>query len=336
MSWLWGSGNNDPSKDDPTKNLDPSLKEFLNKESHSKPTSTPSTTASAPPSTDGAPNEYRSKIGLNPPAQPSTNSDKPAVPAESLYQDGRYADIWKTYKPLSEIESTMKTDQERMFDVVDAYNDRRAQIGRAAVENCVFEQLAQQDCFKRGGWHARMTMCRTESRAFARCYTMQARFLKALGYLAINRTPEEEERIQMHSDKLYQEMLARERAAEEAKKEGKPEPKFGPLLDGRTAAKAMGLQVEEVGTGAVTDEMKALEIFTPERRAQILNGLKNKDEQERSLEIQVLVAQAKSSMEYAQHIHEYYDKERIARQERKEKGKTTVGDTIKSMTGWDK
>ncbi|KAK8196043.1 hypothetical protein M8818_007195 [Zalaria obscura] len=128
MSWLWGSGNNDPSKDDPTKNLDPSLKEFLNKESHSKPTSTPSTTASAPPSTDGAPNEYRSKIGLNPPAQPSTNSDKPAVPAESLYQDGRYADIWKTYKPLSEIESTMKTDQERMFDVVDAYNDRRAQI----------------------------------------------------------------------------------------------------------------------------------------------------------------------------------------------------------------
>ena len=52
-----------------------------------------------------------------------------------------------------------------------------------------------------------------------------------LGYLStLDRTPEVEERIQMHADALWQRMQAQEDAIAQAKREGKPVPEFASIL----------------------------------------------------------------------------------------------------------
>ena len=162
MSWLWGSSSSDKGhahKDDPLQKLDPALRVFLEKESPVKYQSSSSSRADS--DSQHAP----------PPETPSSSS---TAPSQSLYKDGRYADIWSTYKPLSQIEGQSKTEQEKLLDVLDGYKYRKAEIGRAALENCALEQCALNDCFKSGGLSSRMTMCRAENRELTRCYEMQA------------------------------------------------------------------------------------------------------------------------------------------------------------------
>ena len=74
-------------------------------------------------------------------------------------------------------------------------------------------------------------MCRPESRAFERCYTMQSRFLKALGFLStFDRPASVDEEIQMHADTLYHRLLDQEKAIEAAKTAGEAIPTFPPIL----------------------------------------------------------------------------------------------------------
>jgi hypothetical protein len=96
------------------------------------------------------------------------------VPHESLYKDGRYAHLWKTYKPYAAIEAETKSDHEKLMDVLDAFKERKAQIGKAALENCALEQLDWNNCMKSGDWTSRLTMCRAEVKKFERCYMMQS------------------------------------------------------------------------------------------------------------------------------------------------------------------
>lgn len=72
------------------------------------------------------------------------------------------------------MELEVKTDQDRLLDVLHDFKKRKAAIGRAAVENCVMEQLNVNDCYVNGSWAKRMTLCREENRAFERCYMMQS------------------------------------------------------------------------------------------------------------------------------------------------------------------
>lgn len=172
MGWFWGSSDNDDDKksQDPLRNLDPSLREFLAKESPIKYSST------NPPSTEQAP----SSTAPEAPSQSKYSNavlaaDKPQerqVPTQ--FPDGRYADLWKNYRPLAEIEADGKSDQEKINDVLDGFNHRRQEIGKAALENCALEQWDVNECFQNGGWKSRMTMCRKENRKFERCYMMQA------------------------------------------------------------------------------------------------------------------------------------------------------------------
>jgi hypothetical protein len=179
MGWLWGASDGDDKKknEDPLKNLDPGLKEFLAKESpvkyeSVKPTDTPvqgSSTSTSPPVTNAT-------------STTSANDDsaQSSVPAQSLYKDGRYAHLWKTYQPQIEIETAAKSDSEKIQDVIDGYNYRKAQIGRAALENCALEQCDVNECFRSGGWQARLTMCREQNKKLERCYTMQGVSLSGL------------------------------------------------------------------------------------------------------------------------------------------------------------
>ena len=162
MGWLWGS--NKSTDGDPYRDLDPSLKDFLVKESPVKYTPV----APPPP----PPSEHQSA-----PLQSTTQSAepvKPVVPPQSLYQDGRYAHLWKTYRPLREIEDEVKSDQEKLMDVLQGYKERRAQIGRSAVENCVEEQMGLHDCYENGSVAQKLVLCRSQKKKFERCFTMQS------------------------------------------------------------------------------------------------------------------------------------------------------------------
>ena len=104
------------------------------------------------------------------------------------------------------------------------------------MENCVFEDDLRQNCLTAGNAaaraRARMTMCRQETKAFNRCFQLQAKFLQALGYLtSVNTTDEEEERIQMHADKLYHRMMDYEASVAEAKLNDDPIPPLSSVFD---------------------------------------------------------------------------------------------------------
>jgi hypothetical protein len=181
MGWFWGSSgssNSGLSPDDPLRNLNPELREFLAKESPVKYNSSnppaPLQTASAP----ALQPEHQAVADEQLPENGAENESK--VPSKSLFQDGRYAKLWATYQPLSEVEAASKSDSEKINDILEGYKYRRAEIGRAALENCALEQWDLNECFTSGGWATRMQMCRTENKKLERCYTMQAvsRFYK--------------------------------------------------------------------------------------------------------------------------------------------------------------
>ncbi|OJD29513.1 autophagy protein [Diplodia corticola] len=353
MGWFWGSSDGSASAD-PAKQLDPSLKQFLEKESASTPAAQQHQQQhqqlAQPPSPPAA-------AATTTTTTPQQHDNSPAsAPAESLYPDGRYAHLWKTYEPLSSIESRTRSDQEKLSDIVAAYNDRRANIGRAALENCAFEQAALSDCFRSGSWAARVSMCRADTQALDRCYTMQSRFLKALGYLAVQgEGREREEAVQMHADRLYQRMVAQERAVREARERGEEPPVFGSILSRENVAAAMKGEVAPVVVVGVegvarakVDEAKAREReerelaesldemrgLSPKMRKEFEARLQELHGEERDVELRVIQGEYAESKIIAKQVEALFEEERVRRLQRQEHGKATIGDTIKKWWGW--
>ncbi|KAB8337334.1 hypothetical protein FH972_021633 [Carpinus fangiana] len=229
MGWLWG-------RDDPLKDIDPSLREYLKQQA-------PKDYSAAHASTGSSRGSFAGQLGLSvhepdfgpikasgDQEQKQINEERP-LPKESLFQDGRYKHLWKTYKPQAQAEEAGKSDQEKLMDILGGYRQRQDQVKTVALENCAEEQMAIQECFSSGSWAARMTMCRAENKALQRCVTVQSQFLRALGYLSpYQRSDVESERIQMHADTLYHRMLDQERQINEAKEKGLPIPEFGSLI----------------------------------------------------------------------------------------------------------
>ncbi|PQE15796.1 autophagy-related 6 protein [Rutstroemia sp. NJR-2017a BBW] len=336
MGWLWGSSDGDDKNNnkDPLKNLDPSLREFLAKESpvkyeSVKPTDTPaqgsSTSTSPPPVTNAT-------------STTSANEDsaQSSVPAQSLYKDGRYAHLWKTYQPQVEIETAAKSDSEKIQDIIDGYNYRKAQIGRAALENCALEQCDVNECFRSGGWQARLTMCREQNKKLERCYTMQGssryllaaqKFLRALGYLSTFDRPQEvDERIQMHADTLYHRMLDQEQQIEAAKAEGRPVPTFPPLM---SQAKSSATQAEPV-PAPINNKLQASELPT-KVQAQFKSRLEGLSAEEREVEERAIRAEIEAGEQVATQLGNIYKKQDEERRQRKEQGKETISDKLLSI-----
>ncbi|KAF7193397.1 hypothetical protein HII31_05272 [Pseudocercospora fuligena] len=345
MGWFGSWSGAGDSTNDPYNKLDPRLRDFLEKESPSHqaggPADSPSRSAPVSQTTDAAPNTYRSQLGLNSAGVGFKNpetipEDRPSVPTESLFQDGRYAHLWKNYRPQTEVEGAGKTDQDRLADVITEYKNRKADIGRAALENCVEYQLAERDCLTNGSLWRKMSMCRAESKEFNRCYTMQARFLSALGYLSAQQSAEEEEKIQMHSDKLYHEMLERERVQEEAAKQGREEEQLPSLIDPERTMKALGPDSSWARSRQRALEMGIstnLSSYTPEKQDEIKKRIEGLPSRERELELQLIAAEARSQMDYAERIAENMETEKRHREERRERGKETIGDTLRRLWG---
>jgi len=177
MGWLdslWSSSRTD----DPLGKLDPKLREYLEKES---PVKYGSNTTTAPTAASKQPKNSTPVVDIEAARRAFAESDKgePVVPTESLYQDGRYAHLWKGYKPLAQIENETKSDHEKLMDVLDGFKDRKEQIGRAALENCALEQSDWRSCMSNPSVTERLTLCRTQVKKFEKCYTQQTVRLNA-------------------------------------------------------------------------------------------------------------------------------------------------------------
>lgn len=156
MGWFWGD-----SKNDPVQKLDPGLRDYLEQEKPDK--YVPGPNVKPPPST---------------PAQTPEPSDpsKPQVPAASLYQDGRYADLWKTYKPPA-VDDGEQVGIRGASRVIEKHKEHGDTVQRAAMENCALEHEALTYCFQTGNWRkqieARLTLCSAENSTFSRCFMTQ-------------------------------------------------------------------------------------------------------------------------------------------------------------------
>ncbi|KAL4926564.1 uncharacterized protein BDV17DRAFT_269057 [Aspergillus undulatus] len=216
MGWFWGS-----KDEDPVKKLDPGLRAYLENEAPKKyvPGSQSASTVEQQP----LPSNHASSA-------PSASPPPHAVPSASLYPDGRYADLWKTYKPPEADEAG--PDSKAIPSLNAHAKQRKTMVKRAAMENCSIENETYHLCLKNPTKTERLTACQDKSRVFTRCYGTQTKFLQALGYASATQWDDErEERIQVHADKLYHEMIDYEKRVEEAKEAGLEPPPLTSLFN---------------------------------------------------------------------------------------------------------
>lgn len=143
--------------------------------------------------------------------------------------------------------------------------------------------------------------------------TYGQRLLKALGYLnALDRSPETDERIQLHADKLYHQMLEQEEAIEKAKEEGLPEPKFEPVIPRK----------------AVDDQMANL---SEDAKRRYKDALEKVDERQRDAEDAAIQAELKSKAEMVGKVKELWKEQEVERQARKARGEETLKDRVSAL-----
>lgn len=184
-------------------------------------------------------------------------------------------------------------------------------------------------------------MCNAESRRFNRCYDVQSKFLKALGYLTLDaRSPDEDEKIQMHADKLYQQMLQQEAAIEKAEAEGKEPPKFESVLSKANIARAMAgkpttiTPLPKQGSAQAEAEDEIWSQIRPEARKKYEESIAKLPPKDQEFERMAILGELKAQTGMAKQVEETFVEERINRMKRKEAGQATIGDTIKSWWGW--
>ncbi|KAF0645592.1 hypothetical protein FPSE5266_00641 [Fusarium pseudograminearum] len=302
MGWISSILGTDKSAD-PLAKLDPSLRDFLEKESPLKyPANQPANPAQA----------VQKPSNTNVPVA-ETQEQKPNAPPASLYKDGRYAHLWKNYRPLAEIEAETASDHEKLMSVLEAYKERKEAIGKAALENCAEYQEEWVNCMKHGSWEDQIQMCRNQVRSFERCYLMQSRFLRALGHgSVVGRSPEIEDDIQMHADALYQRMIKHEEAVEKAKAEGLPVPVFQSKLP-----------------KAKDDSV----VPTEELQQQWKEQLDKLPAEERAVEEAALRADLQVKAEVVGNVQKIWDTQAEQRKQRQAEGNSTFGDYMASLFG---
>lgn len=146
------------------------------------------------------------------------------------------------------------------------------------------------------------------------------RFLKALGYLSVqDRSPEVEEDIQMHADRLYHRLMEQESAIEEAKKEGKPVPKFEPLIPKPIIR--------------IADEKEDITI-SPHLQQKLKEQLEKVPEEERHAEEEAIKAELRAKAEVAARVQDIWAEQAKEKEQRRKEGKLTIGDRVSGLFGW--
>jgi len=155
--------------------------------------------------------------------------------------------------------------------------------------------------------------------AFSRYANFYQKFLQALGYgSGFEWDAEKEERIQMHADKLYHQMLNYETRVEEAKAAGlePPPPKslFNPEI--RAAVQATSSATEIPGGEQLP------------RGAKLEKQLKDLTPHERELEVRAIQQKTAQNQVYLKEVSAMLKSEEVAKAKRREKLSGWFGETI--------
>jgi hypothetical protein len=265
------------------------------------------------------------------------------------------------------------SEHDLLSALASSVRDAQAAVKKTAAENCIDEQIAYSDCTRNGGWYARLTMCRDENRKLNRCTEMQARFLRALGYQSLfmkvsrgevidfpaeneaetdkspkglevektwdrQREAEPLERMQLHADKLYREMLERERVSKESTPDKSDSASTTTTLGSNDANVVPVMDRERTrtfwpsGHNGSLDEL--LETVDPKVRAHFTNRLEELGQEERALEERLIEAQLREVRDQQVQVAKAMKEEKRARLERKRRGEQTIGDRLKWLGGW--
>ncbi|KAK4059412.1 hypothetical protein Trihar35433_10873 [Trichoderma harzianum] len=305
MGWLPSIFGGDASN--PLGKLDPKLREFLEKESPVK----------------YIPNQRAASTQRQDAGAAAERKPEPAaVPSASLYQDGRYAHLWKNYRPLAEVEEETSTDHDKLMSVLEGYKERKAAIARAGLENCAPQQEEWINCMKSGSWEDQLQMCRHQDSPPQHDIPyeentdgeMPQRFLRALGYGSVAGRPGEvDEDIQLHADALFQRMLQHEAEVEKAKENGTLIPTFDPSLPKTTATTASTIKPSD------------------ELQKQWKEKLDQLPEDERAAEEAALRADLQAKADVAANVKKIWDSKREEREVRRAEGQATFSDTIAAL-----
>lgn len=131
--------------------------------------------------------------------------------------------------------------------------------------------------------------------------------LKILGYLDdFDKSPEEDERIQLHADKLYHQWLEQDRAITEARKEGKPVPTFKSVWP-------------QAAAGNRSD-------MNESAKQKMQDRLDKMDEREREAEKAATAAEIQAKKAVADVAQSMYKNNEAQRQQRRQKGEETLWD----------
>ncbi|KAK4084450.1 uncharacterized protein Triagg1_930 [Trichoderma aggressivum f. europaeum] len=307
MGWLPSIFGGDAPN--PLGKLDPKLREFLEKESPVK----------------YIPNQRAASTRRQDAGAAAESKPEPAaVPSASLYQDGRYAHLWKNYRPLAEVEEETSTDHDKLMSVLEGYKERKAAIARAGLENCAPQQEEWINCMKSGSWEDQLQMCRHQDNPPPLGHDiayeertddeMPQRFLRALGYGSVAGRPGEvDEDIQLHADALFQRMLQHEAEVEKAKENGTLIPTFDPSLPKTTATSATNIKPSD------------------ELQKQWKEKLDQLPEDERVAEEAALRADLQAKADVARNVKKIWDAKREEREVRRAEGQATFSDTIAAL-----
>ena len=159
--------------------------------------------------------------------------------------------------------------------------------------------------------------------------------LKGLGYLsAYDRPAEDNEKIQLHADMLFQRMLEQEAAIEKAKAEGLPVPKLDMSGDSAlpTAEPGPAMATTTAASRSTTTSLTIREI-SEDMRKQWDEKLAKLPEAERPSMEAALRAELKAHNEMAVRVHELRAAQAAEREQRKAEGKLTISDRVSGFFG---
>ena len=142
----------------------------------------------------------------------------------------------------------------------------------------------------------------------------------------MDRPPEVDEQIQMHADTLYHRMLDQEEAIELAKKESRPIPTFPPILSSRP---------KFLNPAESTDHNRVKPSDLPEKiQKGFQERLKGLPAEERELEERAIKAEIQAGEQVKSHLDSLLEKQDEERKLRKDQGKETASDKLRSMFGF--
>lgn len=123
----------------------------------------------------------------------------------------------------------------------------------------------------------------------------------------------------MHADRLYHRLMEQEAAMEEAKKEGRPVPKFEPLIPKPIVR--------------ITDESRDISL-SPQLQQKLKEQLEKVPEEERHAEEEAIKAELRAKADVAAKVQGIWAEQKREKDIRRQEGRLTVGDRVSGLFGW--